>query len=230
MEQLGIQTIFRIRMESHIMKRLCISLAIIALALQAGALAAGSKPMSTRLQGTVVSATASSLTVSTSQGNQTVEFGPKVRVLDLSKSSLDKVQNNSFIGTTVVPQPDGTYKSTEVHIFAEPLRGMGEGFTKMNPTGTRMMANAAVHVPVNMMANSTVHTMSSSGAGKTISMTFPGHNITIHIPQNVPVTYINLGSRSLLQKGKSVLVICNGAPGKLTAQTIVVIGPGASLG
>jgi hypothetical protein len=107
---------------------------------------------------------------------------------------------------------------------------MGEGFTKMNSTGTRMMANAAVHVPVNMMANSTVRAMSTSGAGKTISMTFPSHKITIHIPQNVPVSYINPGSRSLLQKEKNVLVICNGAPGKLIAQTIVVIEPGASLG
>ncbi|HLI96619.1 MAG TPA: hypothetical protein VKT72_11105 [Candidatus Baltobacteraceae bacterium] len=55
-------------------------------------------------------------------------------MLDLTKSSLDNVKNDSFIGTTVVPQPDGTYTSTEVHIFAGALRGMREGFTKMNRT------------------------------------------------------------------------------------------------
>jgi len=212
------------------MKKLCLSFVAIALSLQTAVLAAAPKPASTRIQGTVESVTASSISVSTSHGNQTVAFGPKLRVLDLSKSSLDKVQNNSFIGTTVVPQPDGTYKSTEVHIFAGSLRGMGEGFTKMNPTGSRMMANAAVHMPSNMMANSTVHSMSSSGAGKTISMMFPGKKITIHIPQDVPVSFINPASRALLEKGKNVLVICNGAPGKLTASTIVVIEPGASLG
>lgn len=212
------------------MKNICLSFIAIALALQATALAAAPKPMSTRLQGTVISVTASSISVSTSHGNQSVVLGPKLRVVELSKSSLDKVQNNSFIGTTVVPQPDGTYKSTEVHIFAPALRGMGEGFTKMNPSGSRMMANAAVQMHVNMMANSTVRSMSSSAAGKTVSMTFPGRKITIHIPQNVPVSYINPASRTLLEKGKNVLVICNGAPGKLTASTIVVIEPGASLG
>lgn len=212
------------------MKNTCLSFFALALALQATALAAAPKPMSTRLQGTVVSVTDSSISVSTSHGNQTVALGPKLRIVELSKSSLDKVKNNSFIGTTVVPQPDGTYKSTEVHIFAPALRGMGEGFTKMNPSGSRMMANAAVQMHVNMMANSTVRSMSSSAAGKTVSMTFPGRKITIHIPQNVPVSYIDPASRALLEKGKSVLVICNGAAGKLTAGTIVVIEPGASLG
>lgn len=162
-------------------------------------------------------------------GNQSAAIGSKLRVLDLKKSSLDQVQNNSFIGTTVVPQPDGSYKSTEVHVFAGTLRGMGEGFTKMNPSGSRMMADAAVQMPVNMMANSTVRSMSSNGGGKTISMTFPGRKITIHIPQNVPVSYITPASRSLLGKGKTVLVICRGAAGKLTANTVVVMEPGASL-
>jgi hypothetical protein len=211
------------------MKNLCLSFLAIALLLPGAALAAAGKPMPTRLQGTVVSLTASSITIATSHGNETVALGPKLRVLDLSKSSLDKVRNNSFIGTTVVPQPDGTYKSTEVHIFAEALRGMGEGFTKMNPSGSRMMANAAVHVPVNMMANAAVQGMKSSGGGKTISMTFPGRKITIHIPQNVPVSYISPASRSLPARGKTVLLFANGAPGKLATNTIVVIEPGASL-
>lgn len=195
--------------------------------LLAGAVAA--QPMPARIQGTVVSMTGSSIAVSTSHGTQTIALAPKLRVLDLSKSSLDKVENNSFIGTTVVPQPDGSYKSTEVHIFAPALRGTGEGFTKMNPSGSRMMANATVHVPVNMMANSTVHSMTSSGGGKTISMSFPGRKVTIHIPENVPVSYISPASRSLLEKGKDVLVFGSGTTGKLTTNTIVVVEPGASL-
>jgi hypothetical protein len=139
------------------------------------------------------------------------------------------VTNGSFIGTTVIPQADGTYKSTEVHLFAPALRGMGEGFTKMNSSGSRMMANSTVHAPANMMANSTIRSMSSNAGGKTISMTFSGRKITIHIPASVPVSLISQGSRSLLKNGETVLVICNGAA-RLTARTVVVIEPGASLG
>jgi hypothetical protein len=199
------------------------------LMLQSVAFAAAPMSHSTRLQGTVTAIGSNSITVSTKSGTQTVAFDPKLRVLELTKSSLDKVRNNSFIGTTVVPQPDGSYKSTEVHVFAESLRGMGEGFTKMNPAGSRMMANAAVHMRVNMMANATVHNAMTSGSGKTISMSFPGKNIIIHIPPNVPVSFINTASRAQLQKGKAVLLICNGNPGKFIARTIVVIEPGASL-
>lgn len=209
------------------MKNYCLVLALL-LALQVAALAASMS--NSRFQGTIVSVTSSSMTLTTSKGNQTIALDPRLRVLDLTKSSLDKVQNNSFIGTTVVPQSDGSYKSTEVHVFAESLRGMGEGFTKMNSTGTRMMANAAVRPQVNMMANSAVRSATSNGGGKTVSMAFPGRTITVHIPRNVPVTYINPASRLLLQKGKTVLALCKNGGGKLIAKTIVVIEPGASLG
>lgn len=205
------------------------SLSLLMVLVMTGGIFAAAMPKATRIQGTLTAASPSSLIVSTKSGTQAVVITSKTRILDLSKSSVDKVKNNSFIGTTVVPQADGSYKSTEVHIFANSLRGMGEGFTKMNSTGSRMMANSTVHMPVNMMANSTVHNMMSSAGGKTISMNFPGQKITIHIPATVPVSYISDGKRSLLRSGQNVLVICNGQPGKLTAKTIVVIEPGASL-
>jgi hypothetical protein len=209
------------------MKSISISL-LMTLALTSS-IGAASMPRSTRVQGTVTAVSSSTITVSTTHGSQPVALDSHTRFLDLTKSSLDKVSNGSFIGTTVIPQTDGTYKSTEVHVFAPALRGMGEGFTKMNSSGSRMMANATVHAPANMMANSTIRSMSSNRGGKTISMTFPGRKITIHIPANVPVSLISQGSRSLVRNGKSVLVICNGAP-HLTASTVVVIEPGASLG
>jgi hypothetical protein len=209
------------------MQTLRIFLALI-LTLQTAAYAA--MPRSTRLSGTLTSVTSSSITVTTAHGNQAVRLDPHVRILDLTKSSLGQMRNGSFIGTTVVPQSDGSYKSTEVHIFAESLRGMGEGFTKMNSSGSRMMANSTVHVPVNMMANSTVRSATSNAGGKTISMTFPSGKITIHIPAAVPVSLISPASRSLLKSGEQVLVICNGTPGTLTAKTVLVIEKGASLG
>ncbi|HLY02530.1 MAG TPA: hypothetical protein VKR56_08530 [Candidatus Cybelea sp.] len=79
----------------------------------------------------------------------------------VSRSALADVTAGSFIGTTVAPQPDGTFKSTEVHIFAPALRGTGEGFTQMNDSAKHMMANSTVRtvaVP-NMMANSTVRSV-----------------------------------------------------------------------
>lgn len=203
------------------MRTLLIVASVLALTFEATTFASA-QSTSRRVQGIIISATASSVTVAAASGKQTIPIDPHARVLSLTKSSLDQVTDGSFIGTTVVPQPDGTYKSTEVHVFAPALRGMGEGFTKMNSSGSRMMANATVRVPVNMMANSTVHSVSANGGGKTISMTFSSGKKVIHIPAATPVSYISPGAKSLIGKGKSVLLICSGSSGKFTAKTIVV--------
>ena len=41
-------------------------------------------------------------------------------------------------------QPDGTIKAVEVHVFAEPLRGIGEGHYAWDLMPIRTMTNAAV--------------------------------------------------------------------------------------
>jgi hypothetical protein len=176
------------------------------------------------VSGTVVSATASTLVVDTSSGPMTVSYDPKTRFFVVSKSSLSDVAEGSFIGTGVAPDSDGTFTSTEVHIFAPALRRTGEGFTQMGGSGNHMMANATVHTVAtpNMMANSTVRTVGGSGgAGKTITMTFPSGTKTIHIPPNVPVTYIEPGTKTTLTHGVHVRVVALANGHVLTAKYVL---------
>jgi hypothetical protein len=192
---------------------------------------AQSTPRATRLEGTIVSVTAMSIVVRTSSGQNTISLSPSTRFLGLSNSSLEKVTQGSFIGTTVVPQPDNTFVSTEVHIFAPALRGTGEGFTKMDSAGTHMMANSTVRTVArasHMMANSTVRTVGSSGGRKTITMAFPSGTKTITIPANTPVTYIEPGSKAALVPGARVLVLAVSSPSGLAAKTLVVGEHGAA--
>ncbi len=185
----------------------------------------------TRLNGTIVSVTAKSIVIKTPTGERTLSLAQSTRVLGLSNSSLNKVTQSSFIGTTVVPQPDNTYVSTEVHIFAPALRGTGEGFTKMDSGGTHMMANSTVRTVTqasHMMANSTVRSVGSSGGRKTITMVFPSGTKTIAIPANTPVTYIEPGSKALLVAGAKVLVLAVPSPSGLAAKTLVVGEHGAT--
>jgi hypothetical protein len=175
------------------------------------------------LSGTIVSTTASTLTIDTSAGRKTVSYNSKSRFFVVSISSLSDVAEGSFIGTAVAPGADGTYTSTEVHIFAPALRGTGEGFTQMGGSGNHMMANATVHTVAapNMMANSTVRTVGSANAGKTITMTFPSGTKTIHIPSNVPVTYIKPGTTALLTRGVHVRVVL---PNRNAPARFVLVG------
>jgi hypothetical protein len=176
------------------------------------------------LSGTLVSTTASTLTIDTSSGRMTVSYDSKSRFFVVSKSSVNDIADGSFIGTAVAPQPDGTFTSTEVHIFAPALRGTGEGFTQMGDSGKHMMANSTVRTVAapNMMANSTVRTVGSTAAGKTITMTFPSGTKTIHIPSNVPVTYIEPGSMATLTHGAHVRVVALANGQVLTAKYVLV--------
>ncbi|HTA38593.1 MAG TPA: hypothetical protein VK760_05935 [Candidatus Acidoferrales bacterium] len=190
-------------------------------------LAAGAEasPQQVSLSGTVVSTTPSTLVIDTSSGRKTVSLNSKSRFFVVSKSSLNDVAEGSFIGTAVAPGADGTFTSTEVHIFAPALRGTGEGFTQMGGSGNHMMANATVRTVAapNMMANSTVRTVGAAGAGKTITMTFPSGTKTIHIPSNVPVTYIEPGTPALLTRGAHVRVVAI-ANGTVVSARFVLLG------
>jgi hypothetical protein len=176
------------------------------------------------LSGTLVSATSSTLVIATSSGRKAVSYNSKVRFFAVSKSALDRIAQGAFIGTTVAPQADGTFTSTEVHIFAPVLRGTGEGFTQMGDSGKHMMANATVRTVAkpNMMANSTVKTVGSTAAGKTITMRFPSGTKVIHIPANVPVFYLEPGTMAMLTPGAHVrvAVLANGEA--LTARFVLV--------
>ncbi|MGC2217587.1 MAG: hypothetical protein WA645_07975, partial [Pseudolabrys sp.] len=48
-------------------------------------------------------------------------------VVAIIKASLSDIKQGSFVGSTGMPQADGSQKAIEVHIFPEAMRGTGEG-------------------------------------------------------------------------------------------------------
>ena len=58
--------------------------------------------------------------------------------------SRRQVKPGVFVGSTGMPQPDGSQKAIEVHIFPEAMRGNGEGQRPMNDAQNQTMTNATV--------------------------------------------------------------------------------------
>lgn len=201
-----------------------IVVSLLAILLAAPQIAGAASSPTTRISGTIVSMGAGTLTVDSSSGRQTVKVDKGTRLFGVDHSSLDKVTAGAFIGTTVAPQPNGTYTSIEVHIFAPALRGTGEGFTKMNDSDHHMMANATVRTVAqpHMMANSTVKTAGTTASGKTITMTFPSGKKVINIPSSVPVVYIERATPAMLVRGAHVQVVAEERSGTLTAHYVIV--------
>ena len=56
-----------------------------------------------------------------------VFFAPRdnPQIAGVIKASLSDIKQNSFVGVTAMPQPDGGLNAVEVHLFPESMRGTG---------------------------------------------------------------------------------------------------------
>src|SRR5262249_32151755 len=128
-----------------------------------GEVSSPNSPMMVR--GVVSDVTSSSLVIKTDTGNVTLALAGPPKVFDREPGSLSDVADNAFVGVTSVKQPDGREQATEIHVFPEDLRGLGEGSHMMEPSagpsGNRMTNGS---VQGSRMSNGTV----SSANGGTL--------------------------------------------------------------
>jgi hypothetical protein len=178
------------------------------------------------LRGAVVSVATNQLVLKSDTGNVTVAVTQPFHLYVRAPSDLSKVKENSFIGVTTVKQPDGSERATEIHIFPEDLRGLGEGSRMMAPSATASrMTNG--NVSTSRMTNGTASQsrMSngnvSSNKGTSLVVQYAGGSQNVTVPPNTPVTELKLASRSLAA-GDQVAVVAKRSPdGSLTADKAI---------
>ena len=180
------------------------------------------------LRGTVTSVSANQLVLKSDTGTVTVTLTQPFHVYSRVPSDLSHVKESSFIGVTTVKQPDGSEWATEIHIFPEELRGMGEGSRMMAPAasaGPSRMTNG--NVSASRMTNGTASQsrMSngnvSSTNGSSLVVQYAGGSQNVTVPPNTPVTELKLSSKNLAV-GNRVAVPAKKAPdGSLTADKAV---------
>ena len=180
------------------------------------------------LRGTVASVSANQLVLKSDTGNVTVALSQPFHLYVRAPSDLSKVKESSFIGVTTVKQPDGSERATEIHVFPEELRGVGEGSRMMAPNtsaaASRMtngnvsasrMTNGAVSQ--SRMSNGSV----SSTNGSSLVVQYAGGSQNVTVPPNTPVTELKLASKSIAT-GDQVAVLAKRAPdGSLTSDKAI---------
>ena len=160
-----------------------------------------------------------------------VRLADHVRVSARSAANLGAIAPGAFIGTTAIPQPDGTLSAVEVHIFPESMRGTGEGYRPMDAMPGGTMTNATVtNVAAtgkagarNTMTNATVANVAASGPGRRITLKYKGGEKTVVVGTSVPVVMIEPGDASMLVPGAHVLVTATKRPdGSLVSERVAV--------
>ncbi len=172
------------------------------------------------VRGGISQVTPTSLVVSTDTGPVTVALAGSPKVFDREPGTLADVTDNVFVGVTSVKQPNGKEQATEIHVFPNDLRGLGEGSRMMEPSaspGGSRMTNGSVQS--SRMSNGTV----SSANGGTLVVNYAGGSQTIDVPPNTPVTAIKETSKQPSSGDQVVVVSKRGDNGVLTATAVLLV-------
>jgi len=165
----------------------------------AASMAAAQAPV--RARGVIDDVDGKTLSVKARDGAMVqVKLADDARVLTLDKKSLADVKQGVFVGITAMPQPDGSQKAVEIHIFPDAMRGTGEG-----------------HYPWDLMPNSTmtngnIESQVVSNDGQTLVMKYKDGEKTIIVPANVEVVMfvpatvadIKAGEKFFVPRGKKL--------------------------
>jgi hypothetical protein len=115
-------------------------------------------------------------------------------VVALVKASLADIKPGLFVGSTGMPQPDGSQKAIEVHIFPEAMRGTGEGHYPWDLQADSTMTNANVEESV------------AGVDGQTPTLKYKtGEKKIVVTPQTAIVTY-NPGDKADLKPGTKIFI------------------------
>lgn len=194
--------------------------------------ASGATSATPMVRGTVATVSESELGVKTDSGVVTVRLTRPVQVYDRQPSSLANVKENSFIGVTTVKQPDGSERATEIHIFPDALRGVGEGSRMMTQESTAgggsRMTNGSVSgarmtngtASPSRMSNGSV----ASRTGSTLVVQYAGGSTNVTVPPNTPVTEIKAVSKTLAVGDRVIVVAAKRADGALVSNRVMLAG------
>jgi hypothetical protein len=149
-----------------------------------------------RIRGTVEAVDGAMLAVKSRDGKATykVKLTDNVAVRGIVKAALSDIKDNSYIGVTGMPQSDGSQKAVEIHIFPEPLRGVGEGHRPWDLAPNSTMTNATVAQVVKGVEGNEI-TLKYKDGEKKILVT-PGTAIVTFVP----------GDRSELKPGAKIFI------------------------
>jgi len=141
------------------------------------------QPQTVRVRGTIEAVAGAVLSIKARDGSDLkVKMTDNVNVVGLVKATLDDIKPGSFVGSTAMPEQDGTWKAVEVHIFPEAMRGTGEGDRAYDYKPKSTMTNGTVDASVAKVNGSTM-TLKYKEGEKKIDVT-PETAIVMYVPSN----------------------------------------------
>ena len=148
-----------------------------------------------RLRGTIERMDGSVFVVKTRDGTeQNLTLTDNPLFVAIVKSTVADIKPGMFVGSTAMPQPDGSLRAIEVHIFPPSMRGTGEGHRDWDLKPKSTMTNANVEQTV-AGVDGQMLTVKYKGGEKKLIVT----------PETSVVTY-EPGDKSELKPGVQIFI------------------------
>ena len=178
------------------MRTTAIRAALALVAALAATAALAQAPQTVHLRGVIEKVDGNSVTAKSDKGDELkLNLADKMLVVAVVKASLADIKDGDFIGSGAMPQPDGSQKAIEVHIFAESMRGTGEGFRPWDGA------------PNSTMTNGTVGNAVTGVDGPVITVKYKDGEKKIMVTPEVPIVRYEVVDLSALKPGVAFSVL-----------------------
>jgi hypothetical protein len=161
-----------------------------------------------RVRGTIEQVDDAVLAVKSREGDMLkVKLADDAKVFALVKASPADIKPGSYVGSTAMPEANGTWTAVEVHIFPESMRGTGLGDRSWDLKPKSTMTNGTVGAVANNRSGDTVGGVVAKTEGPTLTVEYQ-NNTEKKIgltPDTVIVSYAP-GSKDELKPGAKIFI------------------------
>jgi hypothetical protein len=153
-------------------------------------------PDMVRVRGTIESVDGSNLTVKARDGaDLKIKLADNAAIRTVVGKTVADVKQGEFVGITAMPQPDGTQKAVEIHIFPEAARGTGEGHRPWDL------------MPGSTMTNANVDSEVAISDGKKLVLKYKDGDKTFIVPDNIKVVMFAPGTAADVKPGAKIFIV-----------------------
>jgi len=159
------------------------------------------------VRGTIETVDGNVLTLKSNAGAELkLTLTENAMIVAVVKASMADIKEGTYLGSAAIPQPDGSQKALEVHIFPEQMRGTGEGHRPYAPVPSGTMTNGTMSrsaMTGGAMTNGATSgsTVAGVDGSATIVVKYKDGEQKIVIAPNVPIVRYEIGSQADLKPG-----------------------------
>jgi len=166
-----------------------------------------------RVRGTIESVDGQTMDLKARNGADfKVKVADDAKVLAVDRKSMADVKQGAFVGITTMPQPDGTQKAVEIHIFPEAMRGTGEGHRPWD-----LMPNST-------MTNANIESAVASADGQELVLKYKDGEKKFIVPANVEVVMFAPATPADLKPDEKVFVVAKKMSDGTAVAGFIVVG------